>query len=139
VAEYELDERPQDNQSVHDSDDTMRQTDGKNEDGMESELSNIVEGIACALYTLDVFLLQEGLDRLEKTLKANSALHDKSLTFLMSGIFGVKRCEICVITSWINGWFFIVLRAFMILKVNASAGANIHNSNRTHTGRLSLE
>jgi hypothetical protein len=33
----------------------------------------------------------------------------------MSGIFGAKRCEICEITSCINGWFFIVLRAFIIL------------------------
>jgi hypothetical protein len=38
-----------------------------------------------------------------------------SLTFLMSGILGANRCEICDMTSWINAWFFIVLRAFMIL------------------------
>jgi hypothetical protein len=42
-------------------------------------------------------------------------------TFLMSGIFGANRCEICDITSWIRGWFFIVLRAFMILKDFGSA------------------
>jgi hypothetical protein len=24
-------------------------------------------------------------------------------TFLISGIFGVKRCEICEITSWMRG------------------------------------
>ena len=38
-----------------------------------------------------------------------------SQTFLMSGILGANRCEICEMTSWINAWFFIVLRAFMML------------------------
>ena len=33
----------------------------------------------------------------------------------MSGIFGANRCEICEMTSCINAWFFIVLRAFMML------------------------
>ena len=36
-------------------------------------------------------------------------------TFLMSGSFGVKRCEIWLITSWMSAWFFICFRAFMIL------------------------
>lgn len=36
-------------------------------------------------------------------------------TFLMSGILGANLCEICEITSCIKGWFFIVLRAFMML------------------------
>lgn len=37
-------------------------------------------------------------------------------TFLMSGILGAKRWEIWEMTSWIKGWFFIVLRAFIILR-----------------------
>lgn len=38
-----------------------------------------------------------------------------SIAFLMSGILGIKRCEICEMTSWIKVWFDIVFRAFMIL------------------------
>jgi hypothetical protein len=41
----------------------------------------------------------------------------ESQTFLISGTFGVKRCEICEATSWMRGWFFIVLRAFIILHI----------------------
>lgn len=36
-------------------------------------------------------------------------------TFLMSGILGANRCEICEMTSWMRAWFFIVFLAFMIL------------------------
>ena len=37
------------------------------------------------------------------------------LTFLISGILGENRWEICEMTSWMSCWFFIVFLAFMIL------------------------
>lgn len=37
-------------------------------------------------------------------------------TFLISGILGENRWEICEMTSWMSCWFFMVFRvAFMIL------------------------
>ena len=49
------------------------------------------------------------------TRQLEQLLQPPSPTFLMSGILGANLCEICEITSCINGWFFIVLRAFMML------------------------
>ena len=64
--------------------------------------SDIGEGIARALDTLDVLLLEQVVN----SLKASKETEDVSLlgsveredsrrTFLMSGIFGVNRWEIC--------------------------------------------
>jgi len=65
-----------------------------------------------------------GASRLPREKKVNMALTTEStfITFLISGILGAKRCEICEITSWINVWFFIVLRAFIILSERLATG-----------------
>ena len=39
----------------------------------------------------------------------------------MTEILGVNLCEICEIISCIKDWFFIVLRAFMMLGGKQSA------------------
>lgn len=63
----------------------------------------------------DLYATYWKVSRVPSTRSMYSFSSSVSIAFLMSGIFGVNRAEICEITSWINAWFFIVLRAFMIL------------------------
>ena len=62
-----------------------------------------------------------------------SNMNRSCITFLISGILGAKRWEVCEMTSWIRAWFFIVLRAFMILrkKIRVNMAYNYQTTHRT--------
>lgn len=50
----------------------------------------------------------------------------------MSGIFGVNRCEIWLMTSCMRAWFFICFRAFMILYDVSAIEIGRHRRRTTH-------
>ena len=85
----------------------------------EKILCHVCKRVSCSFHSFNVLLLEEGVDSLRKA-KTSQHWTPKmpgcGQTFLISGIFGANLCEICEMTSWIKGWFFIVFRAFIILK-----------------------
>ena len=76
---------------------------------------DICKRVPRTLHPLNVLFLKQRVDRLSGARELGQHAPHQSPTFLMSGILGANLCEICEMTSCIKGWFFIVLRAFMML------------------------